>query len=942
MSGFTLRCRFSVLSLAIGLTGCTAASESSSSIDADSGITDTFAGSDASISDAGDDSTPPPDSSDAQDIAPADGSELGAPCAENADCASDICFFLEQGSDGFCSSYCLDASTCGRDNFDCVLLANTGGDAARVCVPATLCLDADGDGFGTGPACSGSDCDDANRAIFPGNDEVCDAIDNDCDGLTDENVLGEGGDCDTGLLGICAAGRNFCEGGVTLCLPLRVAGEEYCDGADNDCDGEVDNGTAVEGLPCSTGLPGVCALGASRCVAGRVDCEATTAAGDLPERCDGLDNDCDSEVDETFVGVGGSCFTGTGACRRAGVSTCNPLDPSASPVCNAVAGDPAAEESCNYVDDDCDGEVDEDFRAGTEYAADTACGNCFTDCTRILDRPHAYGLCSLATGDRTCEMFCDVGFFDLNANTADGCEFELDPLAVYVSQTEPLAADTVGCGLGPQATERGRFPCASISFAIRQAVSLGKTKVFIEDGAYEETLTLADGISLFGGFRAGTWSFQPLTSSTAVRGDSTLGDTKTLIAQNISSPTTVRGLLLYGQSPTTPGSNAYVVYIRDSGPSLALTGNKIFSATGSDAASGSSGQNGTAGVAGSAGRTSYAVTGCSPRGSNVQAGGAGGSRSCQDPATFSVAVPDTFTGVSGGSGGSSICPTVNLQEGAGAAGENGGGAGGTGGWGHLYDLTGSCTPTASLPETGTPGGNAAAATNGEGGLSCTSSRGSIVDGEWRAGAGSQGAHGGHGKGGGGGGAGSGQKLSGYTNSDISGSGGGGGSGGCGAEGGYEGGGGGGSFGIFLYWTAGETGGLPVVSGNTLTRARAGDGGAGGAGGAGGDGGTGGSGGGVGTHDGPLYCIFGGASGGSGSRGGHGGGGGGGCGGNSVDIFAWGTDAGIEVYGDVNTFALPESNLTGGKGGDGGNSINTATGTGAPGSRGRTANVLFVR
>ena len=941
-----LRSRHLLLVSLFLTTACTAASDSATAVDQATADT-ANSGADAGDTTASDSAEDTSNDTSTEDTASTDtgnvgGAGIGEACGENGDCASNLCFFLDDGAVGYCSNYCLDASNCGGGDFDCVLLANSGGDVARVCVPSTLCLDPDGDTYGIGPACAGADCDETSADIHPGNDELCDAIDNDCDGLTDENTLGEGENCDTGLLGICGAGRRYCEGGVPLCVPAQTAGEEFCDSLDNDCDGLIDNGTAVEGLPCSTGLPGVCAIGGSRCEAGRVACEATTAVGERTELCDGLDNDCDNDVDELFSGVGGSCYTGIGACRRAGVAICNPLDRTAAPLCNAIAADPAASESCNYEDDDCDGTVDEDFKAGDEYAADTACGNCFTDCTTILDRPNAYGLCSLATGDRTCEMFCDPGFFDLNANTIDGCEFELDAQAVYVSQTDSLAADAVGCGLGPSATERGRFPCLSIGYGIGRAATLGRSKVRVEDGAYEETVTLVDGISLYGGHRAGTWNFQPFTTGTAIRGVAAEGDAKTLIATNIVQPTTVRGFLLYGQSPTTSAANAYVVYIRDSGPSLIITDNRIFGGNAADADNGSSGQNGAAGVSGAVGRVSYSVTGCSPRGSAVQAGGTGGGLSCQDPATFSAAVPDTFTAVSGGNGGGSICPTVNQQEGTGASGANGGGAGGAGGWGHTYDLTGSCVPTVGQPEMGSQGANASAANNGDGGLACSVSRGSIVDGEWRAGTGAQGLHGNHGKGGGGGGSGSGQKLSGYTNSDISGSGGGGGSGGCGAEGGYAGSGGGGSFGIFLYWTAGETAGLPQIFGNTLARGRAGDGGTGGAGGAGGDGGAAGAGGGIGAHDGPLFCIFGGASGGNGSRGGHGGGGGGGCGGNSVDIFAWGTAAGTDVYADVNTFLLSETTVTAGSGGDGGNSINTATGAGGDGARGRTNKVLFLR
>ena len=179
--------------------------------------------------------------------------------------------------------------------------------------------------------------------------EVCNAVDDDCDGSIDEGT--SGGACSTGLLGLCAAGTATCIGGVPGCQQNAPASPETCNGIDDDCDGATDEGNPGGGVACTTGLSGVCAAGVTQCDAGALHCQST---GAVPEVCNGLDDDCDGTVDNDDPGGGASCSTGQPGACAAGALHCQ----SAALACVADAA-PATELCATGVDEDCDGEIDE-------------------------------------------------------------------------------------------------------------------------------------------------------------------------------------------------------------------------------------------------------------------------------------------------------------------------------------------------------------------------------------------------------------------------------------------------------------------------------------------------------------------------------------------------------------------------------------------------------
>ena len=358
-------------------------------------------------------------------------------------------------------------TSCGTCATDCTQLL-TGAIGPTCTPPATL----DGKTPGT---CGYTKCDpdykdkDGNPAngceykcpYVPVGPEVCDNQDNNCDGTVDEGfnlctdtdncgkcgkkcVISHGtpkctstatgsacnstnttcgvASCDTDYYDIDGSADNGCE------YHCVKTGPEVCDGVDNDCDGKIDNvdpslqtDDPDVGKDCYGSPQGLCAdpayKGVNKCIGGQIQCcdldsnNVNSTNPNLPvtgvrngvckgakgpfvlkpfdklETCNGLDDDCDGVTDDNLTDTGGVCGVSQGNCHQGTVQCVN-----GAPKCSGNTTPQT--EICNGQDDDCDGVID-----GTIPSSGA------TTCTKDSDCPSTQ-ICVARTGPS--DMVCVI------------------------------------------------------------------------------------------------------------------------------------------------------------------------------------------------------------------------------------------------------------------------------------------------------------------------------------------------------------------------------------------------------------------------------------------------------------------------------------------------------------------------------------------------------
>jgi hypothetical protein len=192
-------------------------------------------------------------------------------------------------------------------------------------------------------------------ATVPG-PEICDGRDNDCNNYVDD-VPGRGATCTIdNAFGSCPGTLDCLAGQPGLQCAGQVPTAEVCDYVDNDCNGVVDDGFYDLYQICTVGTGACQRYGFRECTADArgTACNARAGQGQ-PERCNRIDDDCDGLTDETWSELDTGCTVGTGACQRGGIWVCRA--DGLGTVCSATPGLPLPEE-CNGLDDDCNGVVD--------------------------------------------------------------------------------------------------------------------------------------------------------------------------------------------------------------------------------------------------------------------------------------------------------------------------------------------------------------------------------------------------------------------------------------------------------------------------------------------------------------------------------------------------------------------------------------------------------
>ena len=327
--------------------------------------------------------------------------------------------------------------------------------------------------------------------------EICNTLDDDCDGQTDEatDIPGLNQPCGNAL-GRCTPGIMLCVNGVEICDGGDGPYPGECNLQDDDCDGEVDEPDEVmdgSGLPCGD-TEGACEAGHTECIGGTWQCMDEVLPSE--EVCDGVDNDCDGvidngdlcdelwhcvEVNSQLTECRPECLSGEFPCDPGDIceqvdvdgtlmeicmpdlGSCDPPCPAGEECQDGTCVDPCAGVSCEVWEECVGGACVDTSCTGPgiscppgQYCVDHQCqadpctnADCDVEEYCVQTSCDASGICDEASCEPLC--YCQDGEL-CDAEAEEGC-------------VEDLCADTQ-CGLGQRCNQTTGLceddPCAAV------------------------------------------------------------------------------------------------------------------------------------------------------------------------------------------------------------------------------------------------------------------------------------------------------------------------------------------------------------------------------------------------------------------------------------------------------------------------------------------------
>ncbi|MCB9647750.1 MAG: hypothetical protein H6730_14260 [Deltaproteobacteria bacterium] len=709
--------------------------------------------------------------------------------------------------------------------------------------------------------------------------EECNGRDDDCDGMTDEGLGERACERSQGLL--TCAGTEVCGGAAGWVCDAPLPGAELCDGIDNDCNGITDdpfvdvNGQYFGkqncggcGVSCDVIIPDAaeteCALEAEGphcrvvlCPAGTFPDETRSTCLTLPDplcqpcqedddcrgpgaRCLDLGNDeraCGRDCgpgsawgvtcpvgffcqDAQCFPTSGTCLCGPtvlGATRSCVIDTCDGFETCESTQTGFEWGTcdiSAHRETCDGLDNDCDGLIDNGFLNPNtgRYESDLHCGVCNNDCTRrwVPEVDHAVGGCEVASGRPECHILqCTTEtlgaqvFEWVNVNGAedDGCECRrrqgnttVDPpdLGTFEQLAQGVIdenCDGVDGVVGdaffvrPNAAAGGdgslARPFRTVGAALAAFPGSGKVYILVAEGVYREEVVLFEGVQLYGGYsddflRRDVLQLATILQSPVAPGVGAQGTVRASGLGLGATRTILAGFHVYGADAAgsaaagTEGATSVAIAAVNVGPNLVLQNNVVRGGRGGEGGRGSTGQTGfgrqqSTALDGQRGIDGRRVDGdCN---GTFVAGGSGG-------------VNGTCPASSSTRGGNTTCPTFDWNVSpiqGGQAEYTSVGSNGAGGFHRSFDqisgpgcshVTESGFPTSIQTNNGGDGTDGADGAPGANGLGCRAAFGTVVGAVFAPWAANSGVGGTDGGGGGGGGAGGGTARFGNTFNDC--------------------------------------------------------------------------------------------------------------------------------------------------------------------------------